>query len=91
MGGGKAGELGVNSLPSVGRGGGVPLAGLRQEALPLRHTQPGCSVPASTHAKSLQETTLSAKEKGTPQLSKLDPLPQLPRGPHGARSTAKRT
>lgn len=56
----------VNSLLSVGTGGRVPLTKLRQEALPPRHTQPGCSVPASTRAKSLQETRPSAKEKGTP-------------------------
>ena len=90
-GGGEAGELGVNSLPNVGRGGWMPLARLRQEALPPRHTQLGCSVPASTHAKSLQETTPRAKEKGTPQLSKLDTLPLFLPGPHGARSTAKGT
>ena len=81
----------VNSLLSVGRGGRVPLTKLRQEALPPRHTQPGCSVPAPTRAKSLPETTPSAKGKGTPQLSQLDTLPQLPPGPHGARSTAERT
>ena len=63
-----------------------------QAALPPRHTQPGFSVPASTHAKSLQETTPSAKEKGTPQLSQLDtlPTPQLPLEPHAAGSAAKR-
>ena len=56
----------------------MPPTELRQEALPLITLVTlcqGCSAPAITHAKLLQETTPSAKEKGTLQLSKLGTLP----------------
>lgn len=65
-------------LPDLGQGSTAPSVTPSQ----------GCPASASIHAKLLQAPLMSAKEKGTPQLSKQVTLPQLPRELCGTTSRA---